>query len=133
MFMDKDTPMSEPEDNLEKLFAAEEAAIKDDGFTAQVMQDVKSSNRWRRPAIFGAGFIGAGFALGGLTELSPRHHIDEWIGQARAAVDASLGQATTAVGLAQNSAGNPDVYLIGAAVVIAAVSCFFAALSLQTR
>src|SRR5690349_6857136 len=96
MFVDEDTPMSGPEDNLESLFAAEEAAIRDDGFTAGVMQDVKSANRWRRPAIFGAGFIGAGFALGGLTELGPRLRLAEWFGEARAAVDASVGQASTA-------------------------------------
>src|SRR5690348_13977707 len=110
MFVDEDTPMSEPrnpgpEDSIEGLLAADEAAIKDEGFSARVMEDVKTVNRWRRPAIFGAGFIGAGFALGGLTELGPRLRLAEWFGEARAAVDASVGQASTAaVGFSQNTA-----------------------------
>lgn len=138
MFMDKDTPMSEPpnsdpEGNLENLFAAEEAAIKDEGFTAQVMQDVRGPSPWRRPVIYGAAFIGAGFALGGLTKLAPRLQFEQWIAEARSAIDASVGQATTAVGLAQGSAGVPDTVLITGAALVAGAACLLAALTLQTR
>ena len=133
MFKDEDTPMSsEPENDLEALFAAEEAAIKDDGFTARVVAEARTVNRWRRPAIYGAGLVGAGFALGGVSELAPHLRLLEWVEEARTSLNASVGDVTAA-GLSQASQGVPDALLIGAAAVIAGVSCLLAALTMQTR
>jgi hypothetical protein len=92
MYMDEDRPMSgpEPEDQLDRLFAQEEAAIRDEGFTANVMANAKGGGRWRTPAIYGAGLAGAGFAVGGIAEMAPHLRIGEWF----AGVTASM---TTAV------------------------------------
>ena len=62
--MYKDGPMSqEPEDKLERMFAAEEAAIRDDGFTQLVVERAERVDKGvmlRRTAIYGAGLAGAG-------------------------------------------------------------------------
>jgi hypothetical protein len=101
------------------------------------MDEARTVNRWRRPAIYGAGLVGAGFAFGGLSELAPHLRLLEWMDEARSSLGASLtasvGDAATAAGLSQASSGGPDAVLIAAAAVIAGVSCLLAALTMQTR
>jgi hypothetical protein len=70
MFEERPMP-PEPEDNLERMFAAEEAAIHDDGFTRRLMEQAGKTTAWRRTAICGAGIAGFGFAIGGITEMAP--------------------------------------------------------------
>jgi hypothetical protein len=70
MFEERPMP-PEPEENLEQMFAAEEAAIRDDGFTQRVMEQAGNTIAWRRTAIYGAGVAGFGFAIGGITEMAP--------------------------------------------------------------
>ena len=80
----------EPEDNLEQMFAAEEAAIRDDGFTERVMEQAGKTTAWRRTAIYGAGIAGFGFALGGITEIAP--HLPKMTGW----LDGVMNAITTA-------------------------------------
>lgn len=57
-------------DGLESLFAAEEAAIRDDGFSARVMAEAERAperNGLRRLVIFAAGGLGLGVASTGLS------------------------------------------------------------------
>ena len=41
----------EPEDELERLFAAEEKAIRDDGFSARVVEQSRKSSAMRQIAL----------------------------------------------------------------------------------
>jgi len=129
MFVDEDTPMSEPEDNLEKLFAADEAAIRDEGFTARVMDDVKATRQWRRPVIYGAGAIGAGFAIGGISEIAPRLKTVEWVTGITDSVRASAAQ----VDLSHAAQTTPDAVQFAIVAVIAGISFLIGAMALQSR
>jgi hypothetical protein len=129
MYMDEDRPMSEPEDNLEKLFAADEAAIRDEGFTARVMEDVKVTRQWRRPVIYGAGAIGAGFAIGGISEIAPRLKTVEWVTGITDSVRASAAQ----VDLSHAAQTTPDAVQFAVVAVIAGVSFLIGAVALQSR
>jgi hypothetical protein len=129
MFVDEDTPMSEPEDNLEKLFAADEAGISDEGFTARVMNDVKTTRQWRRPVILGAGAIGAGFAIGGISELAPRLKMEEWLTGVTNSVRASAAQ----VDLTHAAQTTPDAVQFAIVAVLAGVSFLIGAMALQSR
>jgi hypothetical protein len=137
MFMDEDTPMSsEPEDDLERLFAAEEAAIKDDGFTARVVEQAQPANRWRRPVIYGAGLVGAGFALGGVTEIGTRIRFGEWFAGVTNAMASSVTSSVNTVVTSANletTQALPDTVLIAAAALVAGVSCLIVVAAAQTR
>src|SRR5690349_20680157 len=72
VYMFEERPMPpEPDDQLESLFAAEERAIRDDGFSRRVAERAGKDLIRRRTAIYGASLAGLGFALGGLLELEP--------------------------------------------------------------
>lgn len=58
-------------DTLERMLAAEEAAIRDDGFSQRVMEKAGLRTSVRRATIYGAGMLGFGFAVGGAMELAP--------------------------------------------------------------
>jgi hypothetical protein len=135
--MDKDRPMSEPpigpEDNLESLFAAEESAIVDAGFSQRVMTGVKGGGAWRKAAIYGAGLAGAGFAVGGITEMAPALRIAEWFGGVTASVNASVNSAVSSVDLAHAGTTMPDSIQLGIVAVIAGVSFLIAAVATQSR
>lgn len=60
---------TEPEDDIERLFAEEEAAIRDDGFSKRVEAQAKPAKPWRQTVLYGSGFLGAGFAVGGVVQL----------------------------------------------------------------
>ncbi len=57
------------DDDLERLFAADEAAIADEGFTRRVMDKTDGSPGLRRVAIYGAGMAGFGVAAGSFPAL----------------------------------------------------------------
>ncbi len=59
------------DDGLERMFAAEESAIRDNGFTARVMDKAHSGVGFRRTIIYGAGMAGFGAALAGIFEMGP--------------------------------------------------------------
>ena len=59
------------DDGLARMFAAEEAAIRDDGFTARVMEKTHAGVGFRRTIIYGAGMAGFGAALAGIFEMAP--------------------------------------------------------------
>lgn len=64
-------PPEQPDD-LERMFASEEAAIADDGFTARVMDEAHSGGLgWRRTIIYGSGMAGFGAAVAGIIEMAP--------------------------------------------------------------
>jgi hypothetical protein len=119
---------SEPEDGLEQLFAAEEAAIRDDGFSARVVERAGRSERGislRRTAIYGSALVGAGFAVGGIVEMAP--HLPDMTGWW-----SSAGSAVASV--SSNAAqGGADPAVLVIAAVVAGVTFLVAAVSMQSR
>jgi len=61
----------EGDDALASLFAAEEAAIKDDGFTKRVVEQAHDGISWRRAAVYGAGMAGFGVAVASIVDMAP--------------------------------------------------------------
>ncbi len=59
------------DDGLERMFAAEESAIRDNGFTARVVEKAHSGVSFRRAILYGAGMAGFGAALAGIMEMAP--------------------------------------------------------------
>ncbi len=73
-----DQPANDPErfddggdDALASLFAAEETAIRDDGFTKRVVEQVNDGIGWRRTAVYGAGMAGFGVAVASIVDMAP--------------------------------------------------------------
>jgi len=64
-------PSAQPDGELDRLFASEEAAIFDDGFTRRIVQKTRAHLAWRQTAIYGAGLAGFGFAVGGIADMAP--------------------------------------------------------------
>lgn len=84
-----DPERREPEDGLERLFAAEEALIADAGFSARVVEATKAANHGRRLTLYGAGMIGFGIAAGSLSEAASRSEtFSAWVGEARRFMEA---------------------------------------------
>ena len=54
------TTQPEQPDDLERMFADEEAAISDDGFSSRVMEQAPGGFGWRRTIVYGAGMAGFG-------------------------------------------------------------------------
>jgi hypothetical protein len=75
MWMDQERRKmaEEPEDGLEALFRQEEAAIRDDGFSARVAGQVSRAQRFRNLVIYGAGMAGFGVAVGGISKFAGAH------------------------------------------------------------
>jgi hypothetical protein len=117
---------SPPEDELEKLFAAEESAISDDGFSRRVIEQTGKELAWRRTAIYGAGLTGLGFALGGIFEIAPHlPDVSAWFGGLTSAVQLSdLGGAVQ---------GASDGTQMAVVAVLAGLTCLITAVSLQSR
>src|SRR5262245_10060176 len=65
------TTQPEQPDDLGRMFADEEAAIRDDGFTARVMEQAPGGFGWRRTIIYSAAMAGFGAALAGIMEMAP--------------------------------------------------------------
>lgn len=74
-----DQPANDPErfeenggdDALAAMFAAEEAAISDDGFTKRVVEQAHDGFSWRRTAVYGAGMAGFGVAVASIIDMAP--------------------------------------------------------------
>lgn len=58
-------------DALASMFAAEEAQIRDDGFTKRVVEQARDGIGWRRTAIYGAGMAGFGVAVASIVDMAP--------------------------------------------------------------
>ncbi len=131
MFMDKERPMAaEPDNQLEAMFAAEDAAILDDGFSQRVMDRGEQSYRWRRTAIYGAGLAGAGFAVGGIVEMAPHLRLAEWLSGLTGAVSGAVQNANLP-GAAQNAS---DTALLAIVAIAAGFTFLLAAMaSTQSR
>lgn len=73
MFKDPGMTIQPPEqpDDLERLFAAEEAAIRDGGFSKRVVEQARGGIGWRRTAIYGSAMAGFGVAVAGIIDLAP--------------------------------------------------------------
>jgi hypothetical protein len=117
-----------PEDRdqqLESLFAAEEAAIMDDGFTQGVMTGTRKTPYLRRVALYGAGMAGFGVAAGSLSELMSRYPMFlAWVEKAQASIVSADVQSAWAVGSA-----SPVLTV----AVILGVTLSLAALAFQNR
>jgi hypothetical protein len=123
MFEERPMP-PEPEDDLERMFAAEEAEISDEGFTQRVMREAKPASPWRRATIYGAGFAGFGFAAGGIVEVTSKLPSD-WLPDLTGAVQAaSIEQAV------ENAS---DATQIAIVAIIAGISFLIAAIAVQSR
>ena len=109
------------DDALASMFAAEETAIRDDGFSRRVMQKADHGIGWRRTAVYGAGMAGFGVAVASIIDLAP--HLPAMTGWFDG-VSAEL----RAVGQ-----GGFDPMLITVAAVIAGVSFTLVAVFAQER
>ena len=108
-------------DALERLFAAEEAAIADDGFSKRIVEKARDEISWRRRIVYGAGMAGFGVALASIIDMAP--HLPKLTGW----VD---GLSTE---LRQAEQGALDPLLLIAAAVVAGVSFMLFAILSQER
>ena len=116
----------EPEDQLERLLAAEEAAIGDDGFTQRVMDRADKDLVRRRTAIYGAGLAGLGFAIGGIVEMAPHlPNISSWLD--------GLVSSVTSASVQEAVRGASDATQLGVVAVLVGLSFLIAAVTLQNR
>ena len=120
-----DQPREQPEepgdDALASMFAAEETAIRDDGFSRRVMEKADHGIGWRRTAIYGAGMAGFGVAVASIIDLAPYLPVmTGWFDGVSA-------------GLREVGQGAIDPTLITLAAVIAGVSFTLVALFAQER
>lgn len=65
------TQPPERPDDLERMFADDEAAIRDEGFSSRIIDLAHGGVGWRRTILYGAGMAGFGAALAGILEMSP--------------------------------------------------------------
>lgn len=107
MFKDHGMTNHIPEqpDDLERLFAAEETSIRDDGFSQRVVEQARGGNGWRRTAIYGAGMGGFGVAVASLVDLAPYlPNMSGWwnglLGEVRGAAAAPVADTTLLVAAA---------------------------------
>jgi hypothetical protein len=122
MFEGGDT-MSEPrrdmDDDIERLLAAEEAAIADEGFSARVVEATQKSGANRRLTLYGAGMAGFGIAAGSISEAAARSPtLSMWASEAKEFLDAPIIPSAFSIG---------DVGLIA---VAGAVGLIFSAIAL---
>jgi hypothetical protein len=125
MFEERPMP-PEPEDDLERMFAAEEAAIQDNGFTQRVMEHSGKIAARRRTAIYGAGIAGFGFAIGGITEMAP--HLPK--------VSGWLDGVTNVIAPTNVSAavqGASDATQLAIVAVLAGLTFLITAVAVQSR
>jgi hypothetical protein len=122
-------PMAnEPEDELERLFASEEAAIRDDGFTQRVVEMAAQQGAWRRTAIYGAGMAGFGMAVGGIAEMTPHLPVldfSKWT--------ETMNSAAQEVSAGASLQGASDSTLLALTAVVAGVTFLLTAVAIQAR
>jgi hypothetical protein len=116
----------EPEDELERLFAAEEQAIRDDGFSERVAERAGRGTALRQFAIYGSGLAGLGFAVGGIAELSPYlPNFAAWFENA--------AQAAASINVQETVQGASDGMQLAAVAMVAGLAFLLTAVSLQNR
>ena len=109
------------DDALAALFAAEESAIRDDGFSRRVVDQAHDHIGWRRTAVYGAGMAGFGVAIASIIDLAPHFPaMTGWVDSVSAELR-SAGQGTI------------DPTLITLAAVIAGISFTLVAVFAQER
>src|SRR5262245_54367949 len=118
---------TEPEDDIERLFAEEEAAIRDDGFSRRVVDQARPARPWRQTILYGSGFAGAGFAVGGIVQLySKAPPVTTWLPDVSSAVQGAAAETTFS--------GTLDgVQLAGVAVAAGITFLIAAVAAAQTR
>jgi hypothetical protein len=128
--MFKGSAMSEPpperpdepgDDQLARMFAAEEAAISDDGFSKRVVEKARDEISWRRRIVYGAGMAGFGVALASIIDMAP--HLPKLSGWVNG----------LSSGLRQAEQGALDPLLLIVAAVVAGVSFMLVAILSQER
>lgn len=115
----------EPDDDLGRLFAEEEAAIGDDGFSQRVVEQARPASPWRSTAIYGAGIAGFGFAVGGISQLTPHLQVTQWMDRLTGAVTSA-----SAGGALQNPS---DATQLAIVAVLAGITFLVAAVAAQSR
>ncbi|HOZ26747.1 MAG TPA: hypothetical protein PLH23_10740 [Hyphomonadaceae bacterium] len=114
-------PEEPGDDALARMFAAEESAIRDDGFSRRVVAKAHDGIGWRRTAVYGAGMAGFGVAVASIIDLAP--HLPAMTGWFDG-VSAELREV---------GQGGFDPMLITVAAVIAGVSFTLVAVFAQER
>ena len=117
---------SEPEDELERLLAAEERAIRDDGFSERVAERAGRGAALRQFAIYGSGLAGLGFAVGGIVELSP--YLPNFAGWFE-----NAAQVAASVDVEKTVQGASDGMQLAVVAVVAGITFLLTAVSLQNR
>jgi hypothetical protein len=116
----------EPEDQLERLLAAEEQAIRDDGFSERVAERAGKGATLRQFAIYGSGLAGLGFAVGGIAELSP--YLPNFAGWFE-----NAAQAAASIDVQETVQGASDGVQLAIVAIAAALTVLLTAVSLQNR
>jgi hypothetical protein len=125
MFEDRPMP-PEPEDQIERLLAAEEADIGDNGFTQRVLDRAGNDLVRRKTVIYGAGLAGLGFALGGIVEMSSHlPNLSGWLDE--------LVKSLSATRVEEAVRGASEGGQLAVVAILAGVSFLVAAVSLQNR
>lgn len=109
------------DDALAGMFAAEESAIRDDGFSRRVVDQAHDHIGWRRTAVYGAGMAGFGVAVASIIDIAP--HLPAMTGWFDG-LSAELRNA---------GQGPIDPTIITLAAVLAGVSFTLAAVFAQER
>lgn len=119
---DQPERFDEPSDDaLASLFAAEEAGIKDDGFTKRVIEQANDRFSLRRTTVYGAGMAGFGVAVASILDMAPL--LPDMTGW--------WSSLTGEIKLASQGAFDPTMITITA--VIAGASFMLAAMFAQER
>lgn len=114
-------PEEPGEDALARMFAEEESAIRDDGFSRRVVERAHDGIGWRRTAVYGAGMAGFGVAVASIIDLAPHlPAMSGWID----GVSSSLREA---------GQGTFDASSLTIAAIVAGVSFTLAAVFVQER
>jgi hypothetical protein len=115
-----------PEDELERLLAAEEQAIRDDGFSGRVAERAGKGTALRQFAIYGSGLVGLGFAVGGIVELSPvLTNVGSWF--------ENVTRAAQSIDVQGSVQGASDGIQLAIVAVVAGITFLVTAVSLQNR
>lgn len=122
------------DNSIESLFAAEDAAIKDDGFSAAVLETVGRRRLVRRVTIAGASLVGGMVASVSLSGMKgPGEAISGWFRH----VDGAVTEVVKAPALSQIgpelAGGMGGATMIALVAGLAALSMCIAAVTLQER
>ncbi len=118
------------DDGLEALFAAQDAAIRDDGFSERVMRSAERMRLIRRLTLWGGSLAGGLVAGASLTPLmSALGGFDSWLGKMTHQVDAAVQTRNLALSAPDLTSGP----LLLLSVVVVGLSICLVGLVLQER